>query len=110
MSWGGARDGAGRPKKGQPTSRQAKTRAVKEMMDKHKYSPIEAMIMVAKDKKQDMTMRVSCHKELARYVAPQLKAVDIEQSGDHSITVELVQFTPDKEVVEKANGIKDKDS
>jgi hypothetical protein len=101
MSWGGSRDGAGRPKKGQPTSRQAKTRAIKEMMDKHNYSPIESMIAIAKDKKQDIVLRVSCHKELARYVAPQLKAVEIEQSGDRGITIELVQFSPDKDVVAK---------
>ena len=104
MGWGGSRSGAGRPKNGEPSSRQAKTRAVKALMEKHNYSPIEAMINVAKDKNQDITLRVSCHKELARYVAPQLKAVDIDHAGDHSITVELVQFTPDKEVVDKANG------
>jgi len=109
MGWGGSRSGAGRPKTGEPSSRQAKTRAVKALMEQHDYSPIEAMITVAKDKSQDMNLRVSCHKELARYVAPQLKAVDIQHAGDHSITVELVQFTPDKEVLEKADG-KDTDS
>ena len=78
MSAGGKRANAGR-KKGVPNSDK------KELIDRihskyPNFCPIEAMIEVAKDKEESTTIRIQANREIAKYIYPQLKAV--EHSGE----------------------------
>lgn len=51
------------------------------------YHPVIAMAEIANDKKNDLLIRLTAHKEVSKYVAPQLKAV--EHSG-HIDTTETI--------------------
>ena len=48
------------------------------------YHPVLAMADIAHDKTNDVALRASMHKEVAQYVTPKLKAVEVqlEASGD----------------------------
>lgn len=53
---------------------------VRELMKKAGFNPIRRMIAIANDKTVDIAIRAQMTKELAKYYAPQLKA--IEHSGE----------------------------
>jgi hypothetical protein len=78
MGHGGKREGAGR-KKGQPNK---KTASIQAKLDKLGCDPIEGMARIAKRAMEegDMPLAGSMYKELAQYVAPKRKAVEV--SGD----------------------------
>ena len=63
-----------------------KLREVEESVG-HSIDPLEGMAKIANDETLDMALRLNAFKELARYVYPQRKAVDMsfeEASGEAS--------------------------
>lgn len=63
---------AGR-KRGSPTKRTAE---VRERLAALNCDPIEGMARIALNKRVDVGIRAGMYKELAKYVAPQLRAMD----------------------------------
>lgn len=55
------------------------TRDVAALLDKLNCNPLEGLATIAVDKDVEMPIRARCYAELAKYVHPQLKA--IEHSG-----------------------------
>lgn len=86
-TWGGKRPGAGRP----AGSSGEKTRVVREMMDERGYNPIEAMMDIAQDPTSAPELRFQANKELARFYAPQLKAVEVTTQAE-PMAVNIVRF------------------
>jgi disulfide oxidoreductase YuzD len=56
------------------------------------YNPIMAMIEIATDEKQDQKTQLACHKEVAQYLYPKLKATEVELSGKDGADIIPVQF------------------
>ena len=75
----------GRPK----GSKGKRTLAVEETLARLKCNPIEALAKIAQDKKTPLDIRVSVLKELAQYVAPKKKAVELS-TGDKPLQIEVV--------------------
>lgn len=75
--------GPGRPKGSQSKIRQE----IRDMLDQLGCNPIRAMAMIAMDQANEMTIRVTCLKEVAKYYAPQLKAVEVKQEESPKIQV-----------------------
>jgi hypothetical protein len=44
------------------------------------YHPVIAMAEIANDELNDVDIRLTAHKEVSKYVAPQLKAIEISGS------------------------------
>ena len=89
MSKGGARPGAGRPK-GKANKR---SREIAERLEQLNCDPIEGMAMIANDTSLDHGLRLTAFKELAQYVAPKRKAVDVDASIDGNVSIEVVKFS-----------------
>jgi hypothetical protein len=55
---------------------------LKEMMAERfpDYHPVIAMAEIANDELNDVDIRLTAHKEVSKYVAPQLKAIEISGS------------------------------
>jgi len=67
-------------------SAQQKLREVEESVG-HSIDPLEGMAKIANDETLDIALRLTAFKELARYVYPQRKAVDMsfeDQGGEAS--------------------------
>lgn len=88
MAQGGARPGAGRPK-GKPNKRTAE---IQERLAELDCDPIEGMAMIAADPNNTQELKLAAYKELAQYVAPKRKAVDMNASMDGNFSVQIVQF------------------
>ena len=89
MSKGGARPGAGRPK-GQANKR---SKEISDRLEQLNCDPIEGMAMIANDTSLDHGLRLTAFKELAQYVAPKRKAVDVDASIDGNVSIEVVKFS-----------------
>jgi len=99
MAQGGARPGAGRP----PGATNKRSQEIQEKLDKLDCDPIEGMAMIAVDPMSSPELKLQCYKELAQYVAPKRKAVDMAQTTDGNLTIEVVKFAP-QEVPKKDDG------
>ena len=88
-SKGGARPGAGRPK-GLPNKR---TKEIAERLSELYCDPIEGMAMIANDTTLDHSLRLQAFKELAQYVAPKRKSVDIDATIDGNVSIEVVRYS-----------------
>lgn len=89
MSKGGARPGSGRP----PGKANKRSEEIQERLDKLNCDPIEGMAMIAMDPNTDDALKMQCYKELAQYIAPKRKAIDMEASLDGNVTIEVVRFS-----------------
>ena len=98
MTTGGARPGAGRPK-GAISKR---TQEIQERLEMLQCDPIEGMAMIANDTSLDHGLRLQAMKELAQYIAPKRKAVDMATTFDGSVNIEVVKFSDiaEQEVLE----------
>lgn len=68
--------GAGR-KKGQKTKRSLELEEI--MATKFpNYDPVASMAEIANDITVDLQLRITCHKEVAKYVRPQLRSMTIQ--------------------------------
>lgn len=44
------------------------------------YHPIIALAEIANNKKNDLSLRLQANKEVAKYICPQLKSIDVKQN------------------------------
>lgn len=87
MAHGGKREGAGR-KKGQPNKRSV---AIQDKLKKLGCDPIEGMARIAEQAmgEGDMQLAGSMYKELAQYIAPKRKAVELSnEEGKEPLRIE----------------------
>lgn len=82
------RPGAGRPA-GSLNRLAFQSRA---LMDELKYNPIESLVHIAQDENMPIDLRIDAHKNLCKYYAPQLKAVDVQQNNKGNITINMINF------------------
>ena len=84
---GGARPGAGR-KKGVPNKNKIE---IREKLAKLGCDPIEGMAKIAKEalEEGDRVLAGNMYKELAQYIEPKLKAVEMKVSGDESAPIQI---------------------
>jgi len=89
---GGFRQGAGRPK----GSLGEKTKAVQAKLDQLGCDPIEALANISMDNSNTPELRFQANKELAQYVAPKRKAIEMDANLDGGLKVNLVQFAEEE--------------
>jgi hypothetical protein len=65
---------------------------LKKLMKDHNYDPFKEMILIAKDPDTDRRTRASMATELAQYIAPKLKGIDIDAKASGSIQVIVQRF------------------
>lgn len=98
MAIGGKRKGAGRPK-GSVNKRKEK---IDRMLQEMGCDPIEGMAHIAmearadadkftdfKDRKEALALAGTMYKELAQYVAPKLRAVELSSDPDQPFTTKI---------------------
>ena len=56
------------------------------------YDPLREMVVLAKDPGTPLDHRVTLHKELAQYVAPKLKSMDLTAEVSGGIQVNVLKF------------------
>ena len=93
MANGGKRPGAGRP----VGSKNKRTQEIQDRLDDLGVDPIEGLAMIVKDPNNSSELKFQCLKELAQYVAPKRKAVDVNQVSTGEMTIEVVKFSDDFE-------------
>jgi hypothetical protein len=57
------------------------------------YNPVVEMVAIAQNMDNDLAMRLSAHKEVAQYVTPKLKAVEIETINHQPVQVQIVRYS-----------------
>jgi len=90
---GGYRQGAGRPK----GALGEKTKAVQAKLDQLGCDPIEALANISMDTSNTPELRFQANKELAQYVAPKRRAVEMDALVDGGLNVNVVQFAKQDE-------------
>lgn len=97
MEHGGKRDNAGR-KEG---SRNRKSLELETLLQKKfpNYDPVISMVEIANDKKVDMSLRLAAHKEIAKYLRPQLKAIELTGQGGKDLVKQYYKMS-DGSVIE----------
>lgn len=93
---GGKRSGAGRPK----GAKNKRTQEIIDRLEDLDCDPIEGMAMISADPTSSPELKFQCFKELAQYVAPKRKAMDMNQSIDGNIEIQVVRFTDDADDVD----------
>ena len=86
-------------KRGTPNRR---TADIQEKLAAMGCDPIAGMAAIATDEKQDIALRAAMYKELAQYVAPKRKAV--EMSGADGGELTLAELVLDSYELEKSCG------
>ena len=89
---GGFRQGAGRHK----GSLGEKTKAVQAKLEELGCDPIEALANISMDNSNTPELRFQANKELAQYVAPKRKAIEMDANLDGGLKVNLVQFAEEE--------------
>ena len=59
--------------------------------------PIEALAMIAKDQTNTPELRFQANKELAQYVAPKRKAVEMDAALDGGLNINIQKFNLESE-------------
>jgi|TARA_R110002051_G_scaffold11297_2_gene41239 hypothetical protein len=86
---GGQRAGSGRPK----GSLGEKTKAVQAKLDLIGCDPIEALANISMDNSNTPELRFQANKELAQYIAPKRRAIEMDALVDGGLNVNVVQFS-----------------
>lgn len=86
---GGKREGAGRP----AGSKNKRTQEIEDKLAALNCDPIEGMAMIAVDPTSGPELKFQCFKELAQYVAPKRKAVEMDIEGSGSFNINVVRFS-----------------
>jgi len=94
---GGYRAGSGRPK----GALGEKTLAVQAKLEKLDCDPIEALAMIAKDTNNTAELRFQANKELAQYIAPKRRAVEMDAAIDGGIKVNVLSFADNLKLEEE---------
>jgi len=87
MPRGGKRVGAGRPK----GSLGAMTERVLDLLEELEFDPLRELVTLYRDPKTDRRTKVRIASELAQFVAPKLKAIDVQGASSPGITINLIQ-------------------
>jgi hypothetical protein len=66
-------------------SRSKQTLAVIDRLQAFGCDPIEGMAQIAMDERAELSIRAQMYKELAQYVAPKRKAVEMQAEGQLSL-------------------------
>ncbi len=65
------------------------------MAKKHpNYNPVIALADIANDDSNDVNIRLQAHKEVAKYIEPQLKSSEVKSTSEVKQTVEFVGGYP----------------
>lgn len=59
------------------------------------FHPLMNMAKIAQDPEADLSLQLNANKELAQYLHPKLRSVDISGSLDTRTTVRLIDLTGD---------------
>jgi len=84
-------------------TKQERAKAIQTMMDDAGYNPIESMMEMTKLPNLTVTDKISLHKELAKYYAPQLKSVEVDVVGELGIQVHVLRFDANLPIEHKAD-------
>ena len=83
----------GKPKTGgreKGTPNKKKQELIDRIEEKYpNYDPLLSLVAIGNDPETPLELKVTCHKEVAKYIHPQRKAVDI--SGDMNINDEPIE-------------------
>ena len=82
-------------------------------LEEQELDPIKELAIIAKNELTPLDMKVGVLKELASYVAPKRKSVDVNLSSDEGITVRILKINNPEAAAEqmfKNPPSKDKDS
>ena len=85
----------GRPKGSSNKNKSRLLRAIQSEFPK--YDPLVELIRIAISEDSSTSERIACHKEVAQYVNPKLKAIEMDLSSEDGsmspkeITIKLVQ-------------------
>lgn len=74
----------------QPGSHNKLTTEIKQLIEENfpTYHPVLSLIEIANDLNNEVTIRLQANKEVAKYVCPQLKSIEVkENNGDTKIIV-----------------------
>lgn len=91
------------PTNGQPLTTHDIRARIQKLFASRDYHPIAAMLEMVMAKNAEgnyiypADFRFEIHKELAPYVAPKLKAMEVSGKVDASITINVVKFSGDRE-------------
>jgi hypothetical protein len=88
---GGNRPGAGRPK----GAKNKRTQEIQDRLEELDCDPIEGMAMISADPTTSPELKFQCYKELAQYVAPKRKAVDMTSTIDGNYNIQVLRFSED---------------
>lgn len=78
----------------QMTPSQMRARII-ELCRARKYDPVAAMIDMVQNENIEAEDRIAIHRELAQYVAPKVRAVDVSGEVDLTVTVRVKKFGDD---------------
>jgi len=95
MPRGGKRPGAGRPK----GSLGAMTERVLELFAELSFDPLRELVAMYHNPETDRRTKVRIAIELAQFVAPKLKAIDVQTANNPGIVVNIVQYTPQPRII-----------
>lgn len=95
MPSGGKRTGAGRPK----GSLGAMTERVLELFDELSFDPLRELVTIYQNSETDRRTKVRIAIELAQFVAPKLKAIDVQTAVSQGITVNVVHCPPQSHII-----------
>lgn len=68
------------------------TDLVREVLEKNNHDPLFELVTQAKNPHIDPDLRFAINKELAQYIAPKLRAVEISADVEHSGEIQIVSF------------------
>lgn len=80
--------------KPQMTPTQMRARII-ELCRGRKYDPVAAMIDMVQHDNIDADQKIAIHRELAQYIAPKVRAVDVSGEVDLTVTVRVKKFGDD---------------
>jgi len=58
------------------------------------YDPVHAMAAIANDERNDLTIRLQASKEVARYVRPALRSMEIKGDASAPLSLQIVTGVP----------------
>lgn len=68
---------------------------VQEFCDQYKLDPIQALFKIASDETNDLNLRVSILKEIAQYLYPKKKSIEIAADIEINSSPQIQIFLPD---------------
>jgi hypothetical protein len=95
MPSGGKRAGAGRPK----GSLGAMTERVLELFEELSFDPLRELVALYQNSETDRRTKVRIAIELAQFVAPKLKAIDVQTAVSQGIIVNVIHSQPQTQII-----------